>query len=84
MNDTKWKHKWACPSSSTDGYYTVAQDGEGNFACSCIGWTRHTPRTDCKHIKQVRFLEKGESSTAMTMETAIINRMLGRAIGLLK
>jgi hypothetical protein len=83
MSD-RWAHKWAVPSSSSDGYYTVAQDYEGNFACGCLGWTRHMPRTDCRHIRQVRFLELGEKSTAMTMETAVINRMLGKAIGLLK
>ncbi len=91
----KWKQKWAVPSSSGDGYYTVASAyddsgsrtaaGEGpGLACSCIGWTRHMPRTDCKHCKQVRYLILGQPSDAKTMEEAILDRMLGRAIGVLK
>lgn len=78
----KWKRKWAVPSSSGDGYYTVAEDrATGDLACGCLGWTRHMPRTDCKHIKQVRYLELGQPSDALTMEQAVINRMLGRPIG---
>jgi hypothetical protein len=84
MGNDKWIKKWGVPSSSNDGYYTVGQDVTGSFACSCIGWTHHMPRTDCKHIRQVRFLLDGQSSTAQTMEEIIINRMLGRAIGVLK
>lgn len=80
MSTNKWVRRWAVPSDSTDGHYIVAQDAEGNMACGCLGWTRHTPRTDCKHIKQVRFLELGQPSTALTMEQVVIKRMLGRNI----
>ena len=24
------------------------------WECSCMGWTRHMPRKDCKHIRHVR------------------------------
>ena len=94
--EDRWRHKWAVPSSSNDGYYTVAeawdgsgsrQDGNGEgpgLACSCVGWTRHMPRTDCKHCREVRALIFGQASSAQTMEEAILNRMLGRAIGVLK
>jgi hypothetical protein len=23
---------------------------DGQLACSCLGWTRHVPRKDCRHI----------------------------------
>jgi len=84
MVSGKWKNKWAVPSSSQDGHYIVAEDYGGNFACGCLGWTRHMPRTDCKHIKEVRYLIKGEPSTAQTMEQTVINRMLGRDIELIR
>lgn len=39
--------------------YTVAKwssDYQGQlFSCSCPAWTRHTPRTDCKHVLKVKF-----------------------------
>jgi hypothetical protein len=37
----KWVKKWVVPSSSGGGDYIVAQDKDGNWACSCPGWTRH-------------------------------------------
>jgi hypothetical protein len=80
---SKWVSKWAVPSDSVDGHYTVARDHDGNFACGCLGWTRHMPRTDCKHIKQVRFLVMGEASTALTIEQAVVRRMLGKNIELI-
>ena len=27
---------------------------DGSFQCSCLGWTRHVPRVDCKHILTAR------------------------------
>jgi hypothetical protein len=29
----------------------------GDWACGCIGWTRHFPRNDCRHIKRVKAVE---------------------------
>ena len=54
MGDDKWVKRWVAPSSSGDGDYIVAQDAEGNWACSCRGWTSHVPRTDCKHIRLIK------------------------------
>ena len=34
--------------------YIVSFSDEGGWACSCIGWTRHVPRKDCKHIKKIK------------------------------
>jgi hypothetical protein len=31
--------------------YTISLDGNGDYSCSCLGWTRHVPRKDCKHIE---------------------------------
>jgi hypothetical protein len=49
----KWVRRWTV-IGSTGNYYTVAVDQDGNYGCSCIGWTHHMPRTDCKHIREVR------------------------------
>jgi hypothetical protein len=96
--DNRWKHKWAAPSSSSNDYYIVAEPedptetnsskdefGRGpSLACGCLGWTRHMPRTDCKHIREVRFLIMGRHANAKTLEQAIVDRMLGRPIGNIK
>ena len=38
-------------------------DGEQAWECGCIGWTRHIPRRDCKHITKVRgLIERGVTS----------------------
>ena len=83
MND-KWVKRWMVKSASADGYYTVAQDTAGNYACSCPGWTRHTPRTDCKHIIAVKDLIAGHSwvkDTVFTFQEAVIGRMMGTLKG---
>jgi hypothetical protein len=55
--------QWAVDSESSDRTYTVslcqapkhyATEHGLYYECSCIGWTRHTPRRDCKHILWVR------------------------------
>lgn len=46
---------WRVESDSRLGrFYTVSRDVGGGFACSCKGWTLHTPRRDCRHIIYVR------------------------------
>jgi len=52
--DEQWVQKWVVPSSSGGGDYIVSLHKDGHYACSCIGWTRHTPRTDCRHIREVK------------------------------
>ena len=55
MSLDRWRHQWDVPSDSNPAKsYVVSEDWEGNYACSCPAWTRHTPRRDCKHIKRVR------------------------------
>ena len=34
--------------------YKVSERRDGRWECSCPAWTRHTPRTDCKHIRSVQ------------------------------
>jgi len=34
--------------------YKVSERRDGRWECSCPAWTRHTPRTDCKHIVKVQ------------------------------
>ena len=35
----KWEQRWAVRSSSGHGDYIVGRDKDGNFGCSCMGWT---------------------------------------------
>ncbi len=30
--------------------YTVSENFDGTFECSCPNWTQNTPRQECKHI----------------------------------
>ena len=39
--------------SPNSGSHIVSKCDDGSYACDCIGWTRHYPRTDCKHIYEV-------------------------------
>lgn len=72
MKDDKWVERWVVPSYSGNGEYIVAKDNEGNWACSCIGWTRHVPRRDCRHIIEVK--EGG----GRKLSDAVIDRLAGR------
>ena len=55
----KWVQRWEVAShSNPNRTYTVAIDAEGNWGCSCPAWTRHMPRKDCKHIRQVKAMEQ--------------------------
>jgi hypothetical protein len=48
------KEYFDVPSSSSDAMHTVSKHVDDSFQCSCIGWTRHVPRRDCKHILWVK------------------------------
>ena len=50
----RWLKRWVVPSDSGPGNHIVGQDAEGNYGCDCVGWTRHMPRRDCKHIQKVK------------------------------
>ncbi len=44
----QWKVK---SDSRPEGWgYIVSKMDDGSWACGCVGWTRHVPRRDCKHI----------------------------------
>lgn len=66
----KWKEKFYVPSSSGEAVYTVGLSHSGDWACGCIGWTRHVPRKDCKHIRAI----KAEQSQRTAAMAAIVER----------
>ena len=43
-------------SSSSSSTYVVSYESgrTEKWQCSCMGWTRHYPRNDCKHIRQIK------------------------------
>ena len=46
---------WKVESDSSPGkFYTVSRLADESFSCSCLGWTRHIPRKDCRHITYVK------------------------------
>ena len=44
--------RWLAPASNGSNHI-VALDWNGQYQCDCIGWIRHSPRIECKHIKMV-------------------------------
>lgn len=72
LSEDKWVRRWVVPSSSGDGDYIVAQDKDGNWACSCRGWTSHVPRTDCRHIREVK------AGGGATLTEHVIGKLAGR------
>lgn len=64
MKNDKWVKRWVVPSSR-GGQHIMAEDHEGNFGCSCVGWTGHFPRKDCVHIRGVKAGEWPTEAEAM-------------------
>jgi hypothetical protein len=48
-----YKNRWGV-SGSAQTPYVVSLATDGNWACSCMAWTRTHPREDCKHIMRVK------------------------------
>ena len=48
----EYRRQWQVLSSDGKRTYTVSVTVDYVWSCSCIGWTRHMPRKDCKHIKE--------------------------------
>ncbi len=44
--------KWMIYSKRS-GNHIVSLCDDGTYACDCIGWRNHSPRINCKHIKEV-------------------------------
>ncbi len=41
--------------SEHSGNHIVSLTDTGEYACDCIGWIRHYPRIECKHIREVKY-----------------------------
>lgn len=51
----QYEAHWKVESDSSAGkFYTVSQNFDGSYECSCRGWCTHTPRRDCRHILYVK------------------------------
>lgn len=48
----EYLNKWVIYSEHS-GNHIVSLCTDGTYQCDCIGWTRHYPRINCKHIRQV-------------------------------
>lgn len=48
----EYKEQFKVENSKRTGHYIVSKtfDIPAKWECSCVGWTRHVPRKDCKHI----------------------------------
>ena len=54
-NSYGYKRRWAVSGSAATPY-TVSEATDGNWACSCMNWTRTVPREDCKHVMRVKLM----------------------------
>jgi hypothetical protein len=56
VNTSLYSRQWDVGSftDQTKKPYKVSERRDGRWECSCPAWTRHTPRTDCKHIRKVQ------------------------------
>lgn len=74
-----WTQQWAYQGSSVTPY-VVSHRSEGvngsttgeGWACSCMNFTRHTPRTDCKHILNIK-LKEGVGAVAGQVKLANVD-----------
>jgi hypothetical protein len=81
-NGRPYRQQFVVPSESGGGDYIVTRYADGPFnneghpewACACIGWTRHFPRRDCKHILYA------QAGGATTFEDAIANKLDGKTL----
>jgi hypothetical protein len=55
-NPNIYVRQWDVGSFTDPGKkpYKISERYNGTWECSCPAWTRHTPRTDCKHIIKVK------------------------------
>ena len=56
--------------SRVDG--STTSDG---WACSCMNFTRHVPRTPCKHILNI-MLKEGQTPSGVSVKAAKVSSML--------
>ena len=78
INGRLAKRQFVVPSESSNKEYVVTQFDDAPFdvehhpewTCGCIGWTRHFPRRDCRHILYA------QSGGATTYDEAIANKLL--------
>jgi len=64
----EYKQQWQVSSSDGERAYTVSVTFDDVWSCSCVGWTRHMPRHDCKHVKgkKVQFQSSSQSPRKTT------------------
>lgn len=67
--------QWQVASSTPGKSYVVSLQANGQYQCGCIGWTRHYPREDCKHILVVL----GGGGTPLDPMIVAMNKVLKRA-----
>ena len=44
--------KWIVYSERS-GNHVVSLCDDNSYACDCIGWRSHSPRINCKHIREI-------------------------------
>ncbi len=52
MRNNIYKAKYLAPASNGSNHI-VSLRQDGDWECDCLGWTRHFPRIECKHISWV-------------------------------
>lgn len=74
------KRRWFVPGSGKQPYTVVQMDPASTctnlwWQCSCPAWTRHTPRTDCKHIIRVKVeMMTGQDAEVYKQMAALVKK----------
>lgn len=77
VNSPMWTDQWSVLGSAKEPYIvshktTGAKLGnvtEDGWACSCMAFTRNTPREDCKHILKVKLFEGMSTAAKVVVPT---------------
>src|SRR5271165_1999519 len=72
-NSPLWVEQWAVQGTAKKPYVVSRRKNPAVdylWSCSCPNWTRHTPRTECKHILSVIVKEKMAIPVSSTMDEA--------------
>lgn len=63
----EYRAQYSVPSSDGRRHYTISYTDQNEWQCSCLGWTRHVPRSDCRHITIVRQADAQSRWQMLTM-----------------
>ena len=78
FNSRQWGYQGTAKTPYVITQYHSRVDGSttsDGWACSCMNFTRHVPRTPCKHILNI-MLKEGKTPSGVSVKAAKVSSML--------